>query len=282
MTTKLNALGGAACIALIGLAAPPAVAVAAEVPTASRFDTRIRTVTYNPEDVVTVATAAGSATTIMFEEGEQYQNHVFGDAAAWSFAEVNGGRGVAIKPAAEKADTNLTVFTDRRVYVFELKYLTAKDAQSVFLVTFKYPQTEKQVSQAVVEKAAIDEAFADPPKAANLSYTMSGDKSISPVNAWDDGTFTFFKFRRNQDVPAIYMVDGDGRETIVNRNSAVAGNDVIVLQKVAAKWRLRLGGQVLTIFNTEADKPLATAPTLNIQTGTASDQVQRVLKGVQQ
>lgn len=272
----------AAVLAILAAGVAPSIAAAAEVPTASRFDSRIRTVIYNPEDVVTVATAAGSATTVRFEDGETYVNHVFGDAAAWSFAEVS--QGFAVKPVAERADTNLTVFTDRRVYVFELKYLAAKDAQSLFLVTFKYPETAKAVNVEVAQKASIEKAFAAPPTKANLSYTMSGDKSLAPVNVWDDGTFTFFKFRPNQDLPSIYMVDADGEESIVNRHTADVGNDVVVLQKVNTKWRLRLGKQVLVIFNNDMEaRPIATAPARQEpETGTASPLVERVIKGAAQ
>lgn len=258
--------------------AAPAVGIAAEVPAASRFDGRIRFVSYNPDDVVTVTTAAGNATTIVFEEGEEYRNHVFGDAAAWSFAEVE--RGIAIKPVAEKADTNLTVFTDRRIYVFELRYLPSKDAQGVFLLTFKYPETAKKAAVAAQEAKALQAAFSAPPKNANLSYEKAGDLSLAPVNVWDDGKFTYFKFSENQDIPAIYMVDADGSESIVNRNSSTQSNDVIVMQKVNEKWRLRLGRQVVTIFNRQLeDGPISTAPRLHIDTGTASASVQRIIKG---
>lgn len=60
------------------------------------------------------------------------------------------------------------------------------------------------------------------------------------MNVWDNGEFTFFKFPGNRDVPAIYMVDADGKESIVNRNTTGAANDVVVVQKINPKFYLRL------------------------------------------
>lgn len=37
---------------------------------------------------------------------------------------------------------------------------------------------------------------------------------IAPINIWDDGTFTYFKFGANTDIPAIYYVDENGRKSI--------------------------------------------------------------------
>ena len=99
---------------------------------------------------------------------------------------------------------------------------------------------------------------------------MSGDPSLAPVNAWDDGAQTWLRFAPGQDLPAVYYVDADGNEVIVNRHMADA--QTIVMHRVAAKWHLRLGDQVLAVHNESADtsRPLPTR--------TISPDVERVLR----
>ncbi len=273
MTRMIKWLGAAACL----LAASPALA--AQTPTPSKFDGRIGYVTYNAADVVTLHTTAGVATHIALQEGENYVTHAFGDAEAWSFAVERNH--VFIKPKADLADSNLILVTDQRTYTFKLVYHASKAAEVVYSMSFHYPDVAAKAKAAVAERGAIEAGFSAPPANARVNYTMSGDKAISPVNVWDDGKFTYFKFAPNRDVPAIYMVDADGQEAIVNRNSTGAASDVVVVQKVNAKWRLRLGHQVLGVFNEDLlagwDAPIATHP--QSATGTSSDLVQRVVKG---
>ncbi len=101
---------------------------------------------------------------------------------------------------------------------------------------------------------------------------MSGDLDLAPVNAWDDGEFTYFKFPGNRDLPAIYLVDPDGNESIVNRHSAGDSSDVIAMHKVAQRWALRLGNRALAIWN-DAYDPAGRRNTSR----TASPDVNRVL-----
>ncbi len=88
----------------------------------------------------------------------------------------------------------------------------------------------------------------------NLDYAMSGDLDLAPTNAWDDREFTYFKFPGQRDLPAIYMVDPDGNESIVNRHSSGPSNEIVVAHKVAAHWVLRLGSRALAIWNDAYDQ----------------------------
>lgn len=76
---------------------------------------------------------------------------------------------------------------------------------------------------------------------------MSGDQSLAPTAAWDDGAQTWLRFAPGQDLPTIYFVDADGQEVMVNRH--MADEQTIVLHRVASKWHLRLGNQVLAVYN---------------------------------
>lgn len=254
------------------VAAIAAPALALDEPLSSEFDNRIRYTVYNPRDVVHLDAVIGIATHIVFEEGERYVTHAFGDAQAWSFA-VEGNH-VFIKPKADNAETNLTIVTDRRTYYFKLRYWPTRRAHAVYGLSFTYPDTEARKARELAEAAAVEEGFAAERQGYNLNYTMSGDTDIAPINAWDNNEATYMKFPGNRDIPAIYMVDADGNESIVNRNTIGEANEIVTLHKVNAKWILRLGDRALAIWN-EAYDPNGVRNT----TGTASPAVKRVIKG---
>lgn len=249
-----------------------AAPVAAQTPVPSEKDSRIRYVEYDAENVVQLDGVIGIATHIILQEGEEYVTHAFGDAEAWSFAIERNH--VFIKPKADHADTNLVIVTDKRSYNFRLNYIPTRRASAVYQLAFTYPAETVTANTAAVERAATDAAFSIQRGRPNLEYTMSGDYGIAPVNVWDNGEFTFFKFPGNRDVPAIYIVDAAGNESIVNRNTVGAANDVVVVQKINPKFYLRLGSQALAVFN-EAFDPYGVPN----DSGTSSPVVERVIRG---
>jgi type IV secretion system protein VirB9 len=236
----------------------------------ARPDQRIRYVTYDPDEVVTVDAAVGVVTHVVLEAGEAYVAHAFGDGKAWDFA-VKANH-YFLKAVATNADSNLTIVTDRRSYHFNLKLATGTDARATFEVSFRYPHSDARKRRDEARHQGVEETFGRRGGSANVAYSMSGDLDIAPVNAWDDREFTYFKFPGNRDIPAIYMVDVEGTESIVNRHSAGAANEIVVVHRVAARWVLRLGTRALAVWNDAYD-----AEGRRNVTRTASPDVKRVL-----
>lgn len=262
---------------LVAMAAAMAPASATEVARRSPFDGRIKTVVYNPNDVTLIYGVVGVATHIILQEGEEYGAHSFGDGGAWAFAHYQNH--LFVKPSAENGSTNLTVITNRHVYEFALRYVANHASpDATYQLKFTYPVEEAAArakeAAARADALRVTDALAhNPPKSVNLSYTMNGNMALAPVNVWDDKAFTYFKFPGNRDLPTIFVVNPDKTESIVNRVSRGAGNDVIVMQKVAAKWVLRLGKEALAIHN-EAFDPIGVTNT----TGTSSAGVARTVR----
>lgn len=257
-------------LTLIGaLSAVSASAWALDTPKGSAKDQRIRNTQYDPTDVIAVNTTPGVATHIVLADDEQFVMHAFGDAAAYEFQQV--GKHLLLKPIARQADTNLIVITDKRNYAFMLRYADQAKGNAVYRVELNYPDIELARSAALNQQTQIEQALQRTGVAINWqSYTMSGDKSLAPVNAWDDGAQTWLRFAPGQDLPAVYFVDPDGNEVIANRH--MADPHTIVLHRIAAKWHLRLGEQVLAIHNESANQARS------LSTGTVSPDVQRVIR----
>ena len=234
-------------------------------PTKSTFDTRIRYTPFNAHDVVQLNTVIGIATHVVLEEGEQYVTHAFGDANAYAFAVEKNH--LFLKPKAENADTNLAVVTDRRSYHFRLTFQSSTQASAVYQLAFTYPEQLK--------KATLEKDFQKGGYEFNLNYTMSGDKDIAPLHAWDNGNFTYFKFADHRDLPAIYMVDADDQESMVNRHNIGEASNIVVVHKVSDRWIFRLGDRALAIYN-ESYKEHPDLPS----TRTAVPTIQRIVKEI--
>jgi hypothetical protein len=87
---------------------------------------------------------------------------------------------------------------------------------------------------------------------------------------WDNGRFTYLKFNNGRDMPAIYRVEADGSETLLNTHHE---NDTTVIHEVNEKIMLRLGRAVLLIEN----RGFNPQGTFN-NTGTDDNQSVRLLK----
>ncbi|WP_332065131.1 P-type conjugative transfer protein VirB9 [Bartonella sp. CB189] len=244
---------------------------ALKTPSNSQYDHRIRYVNYNVADVVQIETVLGVATHIILEEGERYITHAFGDSDAYAFA--HKGRHIFIKPKAELANTNLIVVTDKRSYKFRLQFRNDR-AGSTYELAFLYPDSNIQKSKDENQQAAIEHSFRKNMNGYNLNYTMSGHKDIAPINAWDNGRITYFKFSANVDMPSIYLVDAEGNENLIPRTVVGNSNNIIAVHKVNPKWIVRLGRRALAIFNESYD-PNGIPNT----TGTISSVVRRINKG---
>ena len=104
---------------------------------------------------------------------------------------------------------------------------------------------------------------------------QAGSEEISPTAARDDGRFIFLTFSNNRDMPAIYSVDDEGNEALIN-TSVIDGN-TIVIQRMVPRLMLRKGKAVASVINKSFDMNGGT----DNKTGTVAKDVQRVIKGAQ-
>lgn len=241
---------------------------------AAEGDSRIRFVDYDRFNVVTIFGKIGSDTLIMFDENEQIQDISGGDTAAWSVGVTTKKNGFFVKPAATSPNTNAHVVTTKRVYSIDLK-LAPRGQVNYLTVWYRYPDEEaRKRTAAADQKRSRDLLDAGNGSYRNAAYTEQGSESTSPVEAWDDGRITYLRFAANNPMPAAYGVDESGREHLLNFTVA---DDVLQLHGVFEKIVLRHGAQVTCIFN-ESFSAAGARP----ESGTASSNVQRVIKGAQQ
>jgi type IV secretion system protein VirB9 len=265
----------------------PALAMAEITPKKGAFDPRVRVVEYNPLNVVRLSTFYGVSTHIQFADDEVIKDVAIGDDQAWKV--IDRRNHLFIKPQALKADTNVTVITDRRAYQFALtvQQRSRKDATAwadpnlIFSLRFRYPDDEAKKRQLEAKKAdrkdqlrEIKDKLTDATQAGqNFDYWVAGSDEISPTAARDDGRFIYLSFSNNRDMPAVYSVDKKGREALINTN--VINGNTIVIQRLVRSLILRKGDEVASVVNKSFDLNGGT----DNESGTIAADVERVIKG---
>lgn len=233
---------------LLGGAVP---AQAASIPTQCGADARIRCVDYDPTDVVSLNVVAGVGILIVFEEGEVFRDHGFGDSSAYFFSPK--GNALYIKARLSDANTNVNIRTTRRSYSLDLKYHGTNDKYAVHKLIFRYPDTKAAQEQSAQKARSIDEAFASRREGFNLQYSISGDVQIGPTHTWDNGERTCFKFAPNQDLPSITVVNAAGKETLADAVTNDPARNTVCAYRVAKKWIVRLGDAAAAVHNENFD-----------------------------
>ncbi len=224
-------------------------AYAVREPRPIKLDHRVRTVMYQPDEVVKFVGHYGFQSAIEFEPGESIQTISMGDATGWLLSPIENR--LFLKPIDQDATTNMTLITNRRTYLMELHAREATaidDEEMVFVMRFIYPGqvAEAQAVSNYMDSVPILDAMENPEK-YNFAYTISGPERLSPIRIFDDGEFTYFQFRdKNADIPAFFLVDGKGNESIVNFRMR---DDFVVVERVGGKFTLRYGDEVVCVFN---------------------------------
>lgn len=262
---------------LAGIAALAMAASAhgAQVPEAGAKDVRIRFATYDPYDVVTIYTRVGLLTQIVLDKDEEILDMTGGDVEGWGVAAKLTRNGVFLKPAAELADANLHVVTNKRSYSFDLKLAAKAKGQVGFMtVYFRYPDADRTEQIEETESDQIRALLDAAAPAGNRRYSVQGSSDLAPVEAWDDGRTTFLRFRARSGIPAIYEAREEGATARIENINVK--DDVVQVQGVRRKLVLQSGKQTACVFNDGFD-PDAKRPA----TSTASPYVKRIMKGAE-
>ncbi len=258
---------------------------ALEIPRGASQDSRVRFVNYQPYNITRVVGTLRSSVQVEFASDEEIAHVALGNSVAWEVAPA--GNILFLKPRENQPVTNISVVTTRRdgstrSYQMEL---TVRDGSveagqnTYFYVKFRYPEDEaafrrqQAASRALAAQAkdadnvlALHEAYGP----RNWRYSAQGSQALEPQSVYDNGKITTFAFVGNQEMPAIYMENSDGSESLVPKS--VDGN-LVMVHAISRKFILRRGKDVLCVFNEAYDRV-----GINPDTNTTSPSVERVVK----
>lgn len=217
------------------------------LPIPGKLDPRIRTAYYNPDQVYRLYGFVGYEVDLVFGAGEKFVGLSAGDPEALIYSA--HGNVLTLRPKAASVHTNLTVTTSRHRYYFEYSATDRPprgDAHVMYAVRFVYPPPAKASHRSVAGRVnkALERAENAPPE--NLDYWYCGSPALKPIAASDDGIETRLKFGARSELPAIFVLNADGTESLVN--FSIDRGDVVI-QRVAHRFILRRGKLVGCIVN---------------------------------
>ncbi|TIU12345.1 MAG: P-type conjugative transfer protein VirB9 [Mesorhizobium sp.] len=267
------------------VAASASTALALEIPRGASQDTRVRFVDYEPYNITRIVGSLRSSVQVEFSTDEEIAHVALGNSVAWEVAPA--GNILFLKPRENQPVTNISVVTTRRdgstrSYQMELtvRVGTVEVGQNTyFYVKYRYPADEaerrRQASTARAVAAQVKEAdnvlaLHEAYGPRNWRYSAQGSQALEPETVYDNGKVTTFAFVGNQEMPAIYIENSDGSESLVPKS--VDGNLVLV-HAISRKFILRRGGDVLCVFNEAFDRV-----GINPDTNTTSPSVERVVR----
>lgn len=210
-------------------------------------DPRVRTVRFVENDVVRVDTDLRFITAVEFAQGESVTAVLAGDSESFEIVRLKSGNVLSIKPLVRRARTNINVYTDRRTYVLDVR--EGRRRGLTHRVRFDYPAPPPGPAEiAAAATAALPR---------NRDYSAAGDADFRPVEAWDDGTSTYFRFARNARRPAVFWSDATGADFATN--TAQLDDLTVRVGLIRDRWTLRLGRDVVCIVRGPAPEALRAA-----------------------
>lgn len=240
-------------------------------------DPRIVTHRFNAEEVVAIHGRSGVQASIVLAEDEHIENVAIGDSTSWQVTPNKRANVLFVKPLSPRAQTNMTVISDRRTYYFDL--LAGQRGNPLYVLRFTYPEAPKAAAgskaaepatqpaltetEALAAAGKVQDATIDPAR-LNFAWASKGKAALLPVRVYDDGQSTFLTWPTKAPIPAMQVRSDAGIEGPVN---FAVRDDVVVIDGVPDLIVLRSGSDMATLKRTAppasepapAARPLATA-----------------------
>jgi type IV secretion system protein VirB9 len=273
-----------------------------QTPVSGSDDSRMRYIAYDAGQVVHLSTTVGSTLVVDFSPTETVTAVAETDSV--HLAAIPKGSYLFFKPSSTLPLQPVIVLTQRqdgsvRRYVFEIETVSdptnANGAEGVFYsVQFTYPADVAAAAEAgraerwrayrataakaaaaasaAAASAILADANTNPAVGTrNYRYVAQGDASLTPITVFDNGYSTMFQFSGNERIPAMFVINPDGKEATAPYS--VNGGNVEVGQ-TAREFRLRDGNTVLDVYNLGYN-----TVGQNPGTGTTSPDVNRIVSG---
>lgn len=219
---------------------------------AALADSRVQTLLYRPDTVVQIAGRANLQSVISFAPDERVENVAVGDSSSWQVTPNKRANMLFLKPIRAGARTNMTVVTDRRTYLFDLRADRAAGA-AVYSLRFAY--LPGIASPRTAQPVPAQTPSSKQPTELNFAWAAKGAKRLRPSRIFDDGKALFLAWPRGATLPAVFAATDD-HETPV---SYKLEKDYLVVDGAPRRVVLRLGKARAIVAATRTHSPIQTA-----------------------
>jgi type IV secretion system protein VirB9 len=219
------------------------------LPTKGLTDQRIRTALYSPDEVYRLYGYVGFHLDLEFDGDETFASLSGGDLDGLTYsAHANV---LTLKPRVAATEMNLAVTTTKRRYYFEYSVSARRPGLNgdpvMYAVRFSYPKPPPTGDGLTEEeRLQLELAKAREARPRNADYWFCGDKTVKPTAASDDGVQTRLSFAARSELPALFVRNDDGSESLLN--FSIDQGDVLI-HRVAARFIVRRGRLAGCIVN---------------------------------
>ena len=203
---------------------------------------------FNPGKIFTIYARPYFSTDIKFKS--KVLAFALGDTVRWMAQPVLNN--LFIKPTERHLETSLSVITQNHTYEF---YLSSQKIIFYQLVEFRHPKKLATVLAANLEKkikeknkvfnTGVKKLTPAEISKIRFNYLISGNKSISPLQAFRFNGFVYlFMPRKLQSMPAFFILSGGHLDLV---NYIVRGR-YIIIERLFKKGALKLGDKESFIY----------------------------------
>lgn len=233
-------------------------------------DSRIKTFIYNVNEIYSLKFKVGYQAIIQFSIDEEIELISVGDPYPWKITPIN--KNLFIEPVEPGIRTNMTVITNKRMYLFEIQSdvpTSIDDTDIVYIARFFYPSSNytnpipqpatkfiKPNTPPVVQSQQPSNATSIsnvPSKQAsqkvNIMYSFAGEQNDStPIEIFDDKIKTYMRFKSDVDYSAvkIYAVSSSNKKTTL---PASKFNNFLAMDGVYQRLIVELAGKTTEVYN---------------------------------
>lgn len=233
-------------------------------------DNRLVVFNYDENNTYTVLAIPGAVTDIHLTKGEKVTAMAVGDSIQWAVE--HSADHVFVKPFRPNIFTSATIVTDKRTYQLTLRS-SPPGGKWYQRVSWNYPNVVIYQQQIARDEAELDGKTEDrlaqkrktlesivvndatqriqiPVEAMNFDYQIQGNASFKPKTVFDDGKFTYLALSKDQELPAFFLRDDEGKYELVNY---VRDGEFLKVQRLFKVGVLKLANKEVVITNVKAD-----------------------------
>ncbi len=219
------------------------------LPQSGQVDPRIRTAVYSPDEVYRLYGYVGFHIDLEFEADETFASLSGGDLEGLTYSA--HGNVLTLKPKVPYTEMNLAVTTSKRRYYFEYsaaaRHPNSDLAPVMYAVRFSYPLAHPSGDGLTdEERLQLELAKGRQSRPRNTDYWFCGNPAVKPSAASDDGVQTRLTFAARAELPALFVRNDDGSESLLN--FSIDQGDMLI-HRVAARFIVRRGRLTGCIVN---------------------------------
>jgi len=233
-------------------------------------DNRLVVFSYDENNTYTVLAIPDAVTDIQLTKGEKITAMAVGDSLQWVIAKADDH--VFVKPAKPNIFTSATIVTDKRTYQLTLRSspIGGKWYQRV---SWSYPnvlvyqeqvaRVEEDLNRKTEDRLELKRKNLEaivvndsnqrtqfPVEAMNFDYQIKGNAPFKPKTVFDDGKFTYIGLSKDQELPAFFLRDDEGKYELVNY---IRDGEFLKVQRLFKVGVLKLANKEIVIMNVKAD-----------------------------